>query len=304
MDADRLLDEEREGWERFWGIVERIDPDRLIEPTVTPGGWSPKDVLAHVGAWLEACAQVLEAMALGTWDPDAYDGSPEAVERFNAERAEAARPLEPAQVWAELPRQRERARSAFRSLDAIDAIDVEAWSWFEESGPMHYAKHAHDLLAFARGIRPDPEVGPLLQAETDGWLAFAGALASIPSAVLERPGPDGWSARDTMHHVAAWLEHAAPAVGANGYWYAGGPPAPADLVDRIDEGFRRSAQEVTAAAARDALERARARMREGFSSLTAPSDLAKHGFRIATIEHYADHLDQVRALRGSCGAPA
>ena len=302
MEARRLLDDEQTGWDRLRAITERIDRARIDEPSVTPEGWSPKDVLAHVAVWLEYCADVLEGIAAGTWDPATYDGSVAEVQRFNEEQAEAARSLTPDEVDARFTRARDRARASFAALGALDA---EAWSWFEESGPMHYAKHAHDLLAFVEGALPDPEVGPLLQRETDAWLALAGALEAVPAGDLETPGEDGWSARDAMHHLASWLALAAPAVARNGYWYEPGPPAPEDLIEEINARFLAEGRNVAAADTRPAMEDARGRMREAFSSLVTPTDLAKRAFRIATIEHYAEHLAQIRALvPGLEGDPA
>lgn len=301
MDARRLLDDEQAGWDRFRAIRDRIEPERLEDPTVTPEGWSPKDVLAHVAVWLEYCADVTDGIAAGTWDPATYDGSAEEVQRFNHEQAEAARELPAAEVVERLRSARERARASFA---ALDAPGDEAWSWFEESGPMHYAKHTHDLLAFVDGTLPDPEVGPLLQRETDAWLELAGALEAVPAAALETPGTDGWSARDAMHHIAAWLDHASPAVAGNGYWYEPGPPAPDDLIERMNAGFLRGGAAVAAADARRAMEDARGRMREAFSSLVAPTDQAKHAFRVATIEHYPEHAAQFRGLAAASEDPA
>ena len=43
------------------------------EPSATPDGWSPKDVMFHVGAWLAECAKVLEQIREGTFDRAAED---------------------------------------------------------------------------------------------------------------------------------------------------------------------------------------------------------------------------------------
>lgn len=284
MDPDRLLREEDEGWRRFDGVRARVVPDRIDEPTVTPDGWSPKDTLHHVAAWLDLCGEVLERIGAGSWSAE-DDDALEPVDDVNARQFAVGAKMSPAEVDACLQRARMRARRAFADLDDVSS---EAWSWFEESGPMHYAKHAHDLLAFVEGVTPDPEVGSLLQAETDAWLDLAGAL-DLMLGGREATDANGWSARDTMHHLAGWLDHASPAVAANGYWYEGGPPAPPDLIDEMNAGLLAAASAVSAEEARVALGRARARMREAFSSLAEPTDLAKHGFTVATIEHYAEH---------------
>ncbi|HEX6132182.1 MAG TPA: maleylpyruvate isomerase N-terminal domain-containing protein, partial [Actinomycetota bacterium] len=168
VDRERLLRDEEEGWARFRAAVAAVPPARAEEPTVTPDGWSPKDTIFHVAAWLDLCADVIGRIVDGTWDPStAEEEDPAFVERTNAEQFERARAMTPREVEASLARARERAREAFASMPEVTP---DAWGWFEESGPMHYAKHVHDLAAFAAGTAPDPEVGPLLQAETDGWL--------------------------------------------------------------------------------------------------------------------------------------
>ena len=40
---------------------------------------------------------------------------------------------------------RARMLAAFR---ALDEVTPDAWEWFEESGPLHYAKHVEDLAAW------------------------------------------------------------------------------------------------------------------------------------------------------------
>jgi hypothetical protein len=36
------------------------------------------------------------------------------------------------------------------------------------------------------------------------WTAFNAATARCPTALVEMPGPDGWSVKDQIAHVAAW----------------------------------------------------------------------------------------------------
>lgn len=36
------------------------------------------------------------------------------------------------------------------------------------------------------------------------WTAFNAATARCPTALVEVPGPDGWSVKDQIAHVAAW----------------------------------------------------------------------------------------------------
>ena len=68
IDVERLLAEEDGGWRGLRTCSRSIRDDRFEEPTVTPEGWSPKDVMFHVGCWMADCAGVLERITAGTCD--------------------------------------------------------------------------------------------------------------------------------------------------------------------------------------------------------------------------------------------
>ena len=299
MDRQRLLADEAAGWERFRAVVDAIPAARAEDPTVTPDGWSPKDTLFHVAAWLELCADVCERIGVGTWDPStAEEETPDFVDGINAGQFDRARAMTPAEVEERLARARERARMTFAGLAVMTA---DAWGWFEESGPMHYAKHVHDLAAFSAGTRSDPAIGPLLQAETDAWLELTAAIDAVPSDAAAAKLADGWSPRDALHHLVRWLELSTSAVEANRYWHEGGMPAPDEVIDERNERFLTEAATADVDELRVGLERARSRMREALSGLTAPSPEAKRTFELNTTDHYAEHLEAFRGAIG--GAP-
>lgn len=141
VDPERILVEEDEGWRALHRTLHRIPAERMDEPTVTPEGWSPKDVSFHVAAWLaEACAS-LQRMKAGTFDPT-EDPTREQIERMNAAWFEASLTMDLATVRAELEASRACMRLAWGELPEITP---DAWSWFDESGPRHYADHVRDL---------------------------------------------------------------------------------------------------------------------------------------------------------------
>jgi len=292
VDRQRLLADEAAGWERFRAVVDAIPAERADDPTVTPDGWSPKDTLFHVAAWLELCADVCERIGVGTWDPStAEEETPEYVDRINAAQFDRARAMTPAEVEERLARARERARVTFAGLAVMTA---DAWGWFEESGPMHYAKHVHDLAAFTAGTPSDPDVGRLLQSETDAWLELLAALDAVPADAFDRTAPDGWSPRQALHHLARWIGISAAAVAENRYWYEGGMPAPTVVIDQRNEELLAEAATADVGELRVSLEGNRSRMREALSGLTTPSTEAKRTFELNTIEHYAEHVPTFR----------
>ena len=144
MDAERLIAEEEAGWARLLDVFASIPDDRFEEPTVTPEGWSPKDVMFHVGYWMADCADVLERITAGTWD-GGEDETPATIEATNREGSNDPRTMSVAEARGGFHDGRRRMLAAFR---ALDEVTPGAWEWFEESGPLHYAKHVEDLAAW------------------------------------------------------------------------------------------------------------------------------------------------------------
>jgi hypothetical protein len=143
VEVQRLLAEEDAGWRDLHDVFSQIPPERFEEEGVTPEGWSPKDAMFHIGAWLAECVAVLERIAAGAVeDTDVDDAT---VEAKNAAWFAMSRQMDPATVRAEMEAARAQAR---RYFGAMAAPTREAWSWFDESGPLHYAEHAGDLRAW------------------------------------------------------------------------------------------------------------------------------------------------------------
>ena len=143
MGTDRLLADEERNWQRFHALLSSIPHERFEEPTVTPEGWSPKDVMFHVGVWLADCSRVLEQIRQGTFDRAAEEALD--IERLNAEGLEVSRPMAARDVRVLCESARNEARETFGTLPEVPP---EAWEWFEESGPLHYAAHMKDLEAW------------------------------------------------------------------------------------------------------------------------------------------------------------
>jgi len=155
MDPDRLLAEEEEGWRALHEALSGIPADRMEEPTVTPEGWSPKDVSFHVAAWLAEAATFLRRMAAGTFDP-AEDPDREQIERMNAEWFTVSRDMDVSTVRIELEAARVEMRLAW---GALPEVTPDAWSWFDESGARHYAEHVRDLRRWLGDPGPAPPGG-------------------------------------------------------------------------------------------------------------------------------------------------
>jgi hypothetical protein len=291
----RLLEEEAAGAAAFDALVATIPDDRWSDPTVTPDGWTPGVLVAHVAGWLEECAAVLKMMRAGTWDPDAPT---DPVDAINARQASRAAAMTLAEVKGAVAAARVRARAAW---EALPDLTPDAWSWFEESGPNHYAKHVHDLTAWLAGTASDPDVGAMLQDDAEGWVAFGAAIeAADPSA----RDAQGWSLADVCFHVAMWFERGAECVEHDAGW---GPPWETDAdrpTEEVNAGFLARSREMPLPDARRALEDARDRLRAAFTARAHPSGAVKEVFRECTVDHYAEHVPMLRRLTGSEGSVA
>ena len=292
-DRARLLADEAAAAAAFDAVVARIPDDRWTDPTVTPDGWTPTVLLAHMAGWLDECSEVLEAMRAGTWDPDAPT---DPVDEINARQASRAAALTRADAEVLVAAARVRARAAWT---ALSELTPDAWSWFEESGPNHYAKHVHDLTAWLDGITSDPDVGRMLQDDAEGWVAFGALVDAIDPSVRDA---EGWSITDVCFHVASWFDRGADCVEHDAGW---GPPyeTDADLpTEEVNAGFLARSREMTPDEARHALEDARDRLRTAFTVLAHPSEGSKDVFKECTVDHYAEHEPMLRRLTGSGGS--
>jgi hypothetical protein len=137
-DGEQLLIEEDEGWAILHAVLGRIPRARIGEAGVTEKGWSPKDVMFHVGAWLAEASHQLERIRVGTYVPE-----DNRVEERNRAWFALSRTLDVPTVLAQLGSSRVVTREAFGSLARLTP---EAREWFQESGALHYAEHVPDLV--------------------------------------------------------------------------------------------------------------------------------------------------------------
>jgi hypothetical protein len=142
-----LLRAEDEAWRRVEHAVEGLGDEQLERPGLGVDGWSIKDLLWHLARWQEETARILTE---GTWDVDRGSTEPEWVDRLNAEALAAGRRIALDGVRSGGRERRARMRSAFA---ALEEPPTAAWEWFEESGALHYAEHADDLVRWTERLR-------------------------------------------------------------------------------------------------------------------------------------------------------
>lgn len=152
-DPGKLLADEAVAWEAFASVLARIPPARREDAGVGADGWSPVTVVSHVAGWLEECARVLEAMADDTGERSAGDDRAGSVDERNREQVARAAAPTWARVEVLVAAARERASAAWAILPDANA---EAWRWFQESGPIHYATHARELETWLDHVAEQP----------------------------------------------------------------------------------------------------------------------------------------------------
>ena len=147
MDRRReLVDREDAAWAELHEALDAFGPLQLESPTLNEEGWSPKDVMFHIGAWLAEAGCQLERMYAGTFVEPELD-----TDELNARWLEVSRGVDVETAKAELISSRTRL---FQALEELPEVTPQAQEWFEESGDLHYLEHLPELrAALAREAR-------------------------------------------------------------------------------------------------------------------------------------------------------
>jgi hypothetical protein len=137
-----LAKEEDRAWSEFMRVVESLtDEQILVVGYDAAGGWSVKDLIAHIGCWLAEAESMLERIRAGTYRDDPLD-----LDAKNREFFEATHDLPAGVVRADCSASRSRALIAW---DALPEVTEPAEEWFTESTTRHYAEHLPSLVAWA-----------------------------------------------------------------------------------------------------------------------------------------------------------
>lgn len=136
-----LCRREDAGWTRLHALLERLSPAALVSPVLNDDGWSPKDVMFHIGAWQAEAGRQLDRMRAGTYEEPELD-----IDAVNAAWLELSRDLDLKIAEAELIASRARLLKGFASLPEITPAAEE---WFTESGELHYREHLPELQTYA-----------------------------------------------------------------------------------------------------------------------------------------------------------
>jgi len=155
MYADGLsfLDEEREAWRPYEALLDLTD-EQLERPVEGAHGWSGRDLMGHLGAWVQSWRTIAEELAIGPqsaafdWLEEVgadWDAQGDAINaRFQAE-------------WAALPMAEVRRRFSTLPGELRGYLTVVPEArWLKDPGHLksllgntteHYEDHMADLRA-------------------------------------------------------------------------------------------------------------------------------------------------------------
>lgn len=114
-------------------MIDSLTKDEAERPGYYAEGWSAKDALGHIGAWLAEAGLMLEQIAAGTYKRHEID-----VEAMNQTFLDALRdlPFDAARAQASAARAR-----MLLALRALPEVTEDALWWVSKAGPEHYHEH-------------------------------------------------------------------------------------------------------------------------------------------------------------------
>jgi hypothetical protein len=155
LDALSFLEDEREGWRPFEALDELSDADLAIQ-LETAHGWSGRDLMSHLIAWLEVGLSVARELAVGETSP--------AKQRADADWEARGDDLneELRLTWLALPM--DEVRDRFRTVPGelrgyLTVVPESRWiksaeyeDFFLAETIDHYDSHLADLAAVLASV--------------------------------------------------------------------------------------------------------------------------------------------------------
>ena len=155
MYADGLsfLDEEREAWRPYEALLDLTD-QQLERPVEAAHGWSGRDLMGHLGAWIQAWRTIAEELAVGP-QSRSFDRLEEVGADWDAQGDAINARLQA--EWAALPMAEVRRRFSTLPGELRGYLTVVPEArWLKDSAHLksllgntteHYEDHMTDLRA-------------------------------------------------------------------------------------------------------------------------------------------------------------
>lgn len=142
--------------------------------------------------------------------------------------------------------------------------------------------------------------GDLTTREASAWAELTAEIDLLTpeeraALVLDA---DGWTAKDVLWHIAYWWEHLARLLGDVREGTFEEPPEDDAATDAENARVLADSRAKDLGEVEAGVEAARTRMLAAWSALVEPSEPAERWFVWETIEHYEEHLPQLRRTTG------
>lgn len=150
LDALSFLEDERDGW-RAYEVLDELTDEQLAPALEGAHGWSGRDLMAHLVAWLEHGLEVARELALGETSPTKVKADADWDARGDDINEEIR------QAWLALPMDEVRRR--FRTVPGelrgyLTVVPETRWiknaeyeAFFLSETIDHYEDHLPDLAA-------------------------------------------------------------------------------------------------------------------------------------------------------------
>jgi hypothetical protein len=154
MNKQELIRQIEVGRGEFETVLRSI-PVGQIDALKLPNGWTPKDVAAHLGAWEQRTAEVLEALLHGGQPPEPMADDLE-MDAYNARVYERNRPVGSQVVLAAEQDAYKRLLALVKQSGEEDLYDPQRFAWTRgapfyqsvlDNTSEHYEEHLPELRA-------------------------------------------------------------------------------------------------------------------------------------------------------------
>ncbi|MEK7861239.1 MAG: maleylpyruvate isomerase N-terminal domain-containing protein, partial [Chloroflexota bacterium] len=190
-----LLERVEEGWKPFRNAVANVGLRGLSSRT--SAGWTVKGLLGHVTHWAAGVPAELEVRMRGG------RSAPPDVDAVNAEAASRAETKPARRLVGDLDAAHASVVAALRALPQDREVPFLAGRRVAAETYEHYREHYPEL----RQLRPRTmaELVDRIEAE---WRVFREAIRHLGRARIGEAIGDGWTYKDMLAHVSAWMEFA------------------------------------------------------------------------------------------------
>lgn len=138
------------GWHETHSLVDSLTDEELLKPGYYWEGWTVRDLMAHLGAWLAEGGNQLEQIHAGTYREDELD-----VEVANQRFLELTEGIPFDIVYVQAWASRWRMLGVWRDLTEINDSAV---AWLGKVGAHHYDEHLPRLREWAAELIDDRAV--------------------------------------------------------------------------------------------------------------------------------------------------